>query len=257
MASEQNINFQVRDMDQYTQDAKRTEPAYGPVVQRLADARIARLLHVAMGLVTEAGEFMDQLKRHIFYGAPLDTVNLLEEMGDITWYQRLGVDELESTLLDILDRNVAKLKKRFPEKFNEAQAVTRDLGAERKALECNCSMHIHRPIGGPKRHLGTCPNYTPDADPEYKGVRGYRSARMIPSPEQQEMVRGILDAAKGVPHPELRNQVEAFKLANPALDGTHGSIMKLKDGHLDCPCWATGKYVWVEGCAGHPMESVT
>ena len=26
-------------------------------------------------------------------------------------------------------------------------------------------------------------------------------------------------------------------------------------GH--CPCWATGRYVWVEGCAGHPRESMT
>jgi hypothetical protein len=28
-------------------------------------------------------------------------------------------------------------------------------------------------------------------------------------------------------------------------------------GHIDCPCWVTGKYVWVEGCAGHPRESMT
>lgn len=24
-----------------------------------------------------------------------------------------------------------------------------------------------------------------------------------------------------------------------------------------CPCWATGVYVWVEGCEGHPRESAT
>jgi NTP pyrophosphatase (non-canonical NTP hydrolase) len=131
----QNAEVQVRDMDQYVTDARRTEPDYAPVVQRLADPRVARLLHVAMGLVTEAGEFVDQLKRHLFYGKPLDTVNLLEELGDITWYQRLGVDELESSLIDILDRNVAKLRARFPEKFTEDAALNRDLDAERKVLE--------------------------------------------------------------------------------------------------------------------------
>lgn len=31
----------------------------------------------------------------------------------------------------------------------------------------------------------------------------------------------------------------------------------LKRGISPCPCWATGKYVWVEGCEGHPRESVT
>lgn len=24
-----------------------------------------------------------------------------------------------------------------------------------------------------------------------------------------------------------------------------------------CPCWATGVYVWVPGCEGHPRESAT
>ncbi len=24
-----------------------------------------------------------------------------------------------------------------------------------------------------------------------------------------------------------------------------------------CPCWATGVYVWVPGCEGHPRESMT
>jgi hypothetical protein len=29
------------------------------------------------------------------------------------------------------------------------------------------------------------------------------------------------------------------------------------EGHIECPCWATGKYIWVAGCAGHPRESIT
>jgi NTP pyrophosphatase (non-canonical NTP hydrolase) len=122
-------------MDQYTEDAMRTEPDYDDVVQRLANVRIARLLHVAMGLVTEAGEFVDQLKRHIYYSKELDATNLLEELGDITWYQRIGADELEMNLIEILDRNVAKLKVRYPGKFSQAEAENRNLEAERKTLE--------------------------------------------------------------------------------------------------------------------------
>ncbi len=25
--------------------------------------------------------------------------------------------------------------------------------------------------------------------------------------------------------------------------------------HVDCPCWATGRYVWVEDCEGHPWSA--
>ena len=117
-------------MEQLVQDALRTEPNYEDVVPRLANIRIARLLHVAMGLVTEAGEFVDQLKRHIYYGNPLDRINLEEELGDVSWYQRVGVDELECRFLTLLDRNVAKLRARFPEKFSEEQALNRNLQAE-------------------------------------------------------------------------------------------------------------------------------
>ena len=39
------------------------------------------LLHGAMGLCTESGEIMDALKRHIFYGSPLDILNIKEEIG--------------------------------------------------------------------------------------------------------------------------------------------------------------------------------
>lgn len=121
---------------QYVVDAaKRTEPDYAKVVERLNDQRIARLLHAAMGLVTESAEFLDALKKHIYYGKTLDTTNLKEEIGDITWYERIGIDELETTLESIIYTNIAKLKARFPDKFAEDKAIVRDLGAERAILE--------------------------------------------------------------------------------------------------------------------------
>lgn len=119
----------------YARDAVRTEPSYALPAERLQDLRLVRLLHVAMGLVTEAGEFLDQLKKHIFYGKYLDKVNLREELGDSNWYERIGAEALETSLLEIMESNVAKLKARFPEKFSEEKAVNRDLDVERKILE--------------------------------------------------------------------------------------------------------------------------
>lgn len=115
--------------------AKRTEPDYEVVVKRLSDPKLVRLLHAAMGMATEVAEFIDQLKKHIFYGKPLDTVNLKEELGDNTWYERIAVDELETTLFDIYYTNIEKLKARFPDKFSEESALDRDLAAEREILE--------------------------------------------------------------------------------------------------------------------------
>jgi NTP pyrophosphatase (non-canonical NTP hydrolase) len=124
-------------MKQYIKEAMRTEPDYGPVQIRLVkDPNLVRVLHVAMGLSTESGELLDALKKHIFYGAPLDKVNLEEEMGDLFWYLAILADFLgfRSFTRPQL-RNIAKLKKRYPNKFTEQEAQVRDLEAEREVLE--------------------------------------------------------------------------------------------------------------------------
>lgn len=123
-------------MQTLVESAKRTDlHDYSIAVARLQDERVVKLLHAAMGLCTEAGEFMDMIKRHVFYGKPIDTVNAIEELGDITWYERIGVDALEADYLAMIERNVDKLRARYPDKFTEDKATNRDLDAERKVLE--------------------------------------------------------------------------------------------------------------------------
>ncbi len=114
--------------------ATRTEPDYATCLARMTP-EMMRLLHVAMGLTTEAAEFTDMLKKHIFYGKPLDKVNLIEELGDCTWYERVGCAALEIAYIDMLERNIAKLKARFPERYSDAAAINRDLATERRILE--------------------------------------------------------------------------------------------------------------------------
>jgi hypothetical protein len=36
--------------------------------------------------------------------------------------------------------------------------------------------------------------------------------------------------------------------------GPKAAPMPVKDGHIDCPCWATGRYSRVEGCPQHPYD---
>jgi NTP pyrophosphatase (non-canonical NTP hydrolase) len=118
-------------MDNYIELALRTDPSpeqYKIIAERNEQPNMMRLEHALMGIVTEAGELMDQLKKHIVYGKELDLVNLAEECGDVFWY----LAELESS---IKKTNIAKLKARYPEKFTETDAVVRDLGIERDILD--------------------------------------------------------------------------------------------------------------------------
>jgi len=87
---------------------------------------ITDLLHAALGMETESGEFADPLKKHIFYGKALDFDNLREELGDLLWYIAIAADALDTSLSAIMTANIKKLSERYPDKaFNEADAVER------------------------------------------------------------------------------------------------------------------------------------
>ncbi|UTC25464.1 putative pyrophosphatase [Pectobacterium phage vB_PcaM_P7_Pc] len=117
-------------MSQFIKDAIRTESH-----NFYLDAVGPRLIHASMGLVTEAAEFQDALKKSLFYGKPLDTTNLKEEMGDLLWYLALAMDTLETDFDAEQDRVIRKLKARYPSKFDNELAENRDLATERKILE--------------------------------------------------------------------------------------------------------------------------
>lgn len=121
-------------MKDYIAAALTTEsPVDSPMINRLA--RQTRAMHALLGLQTELGELVDGFKRHIFYGTQLDPTNLDEEVGDLLWYLAILLDEHGISFERCMERNIAKLKARYPQKFNSESAVVRDLEAERKALE--------------------------------------------------------------------------------------------------------------------------
>lgn len=94
-----------------------------------------QLEHAVMGVVTEAGEMMDAIKKAKIYGKDLDKVNMVEELGDIMWYLALMADDLGVSFEESWDKNIRKLAKRYPEKFTSDKALNRDLDAEREELE--------------------------------------------------------------------------------------------------------------------------
>ena len=120
---------------EYIELAKVTESApNGPIHDRLAQEGLVRLLHATMGVSTEAGELLDAVKKHVFYGKPLDRVNLFEEVGDIFWYLAILADELGFDFESAMEKNIHKLQARYQGKFSEHLAQHRDLQRERETL---------------------------------------------------------------------------------------------------------------------------
>jgi len=88
-----------------------------------------------MGICTESGELMDALKKYLFYGKPIDDTNVNEEVGDLFWYIAILADAFGFTFENSMEKNIAKLKARYPNRFTERDAQLRNLEKERKVLE--------------------------------------------------------------------------------------------------------------------------
>jgi NTP pyrophosphatase (non-canonical NTP hydrolase) len=127
----------------YQKSALRTNsPDYNGVARRISEGhtrpnyeKMLDLIHASMGLVTEAGEFQDMIKKHLYYGRELDEVNLKEEVGDLLWYCAIALNALGTDFETVMQTNIDKLKARFPEKFTEEKANSRNLEKEREILE--------------------------------------------------------------------------------------------------------------------------
>lgn len=105
-----------------------------PVSHSFQNKRQMRLFHGIIGIITEAGELLDQLVNSL-EAKEVDLVNIGEEAGDIMWYLALIADEFNVDLEAQLDKNIAKLKARYGDKFTEKKAINRDLEIERGILE--------------------------------------------------------------------------------------------------------------------------
>ena len=84
------------------------------------------LINGVMGLCGESGEAIDIVKKHLAQGHDLDREALIKELGDIAWYLAETAYALNISLDDVFERNIEKLKKRYPEGFSTAQSIHRE-----------------------------------------------------------------------------------------------------------------------------------
>jgi NTP pyrophosphatase (non-canonical NTP hydrolase) len=124
------------DSKEYITNAKKTESVnYDEIISRLSSPRMVRCLHSVMGISTESGELLDAIKKHVYYGAQLDTTNLFEELGDLFWYMAILADELDFDFEKVMQKNIEKLKMRYGGAFDAQKANSRNLTRERGVLE--------------------------------------------------------------------------------------------------------------------------
>lgn len=97
--------------------ASRTRRASLPHREHLANA--------GLGLAGESGEAADIVKKHLFQGHDLDRDKMRIELGDVLWYLDYLAAECGLTLEEVALANIAKLKARYPEGFDESRSRDR------------------------------------------------------------------------------------------------------------------------------------
>ena len=83
------------------------------------------LINAVMGLCGESGEAIDIVKKHLHQGHELDRDKLLKELGDIAWYLAEAATALDMDLETVLERNIEKLRARYPEGFSPERSIHR------------------------------------------------------------------------------------------------------------------------------------
>jgi NTP pyrophosphatase (non-canonical NTP hydrolase) len=102
---------------EYQEQAMRTAPQGFTPYQLITDA--------AYGLCSEAGEVIGHLKKHEFQGHDLNIDDVCEEVGDLLWYCAMFAQGAGISLSEIAQRNIGKLRARYPDGFDPDKSIHR------------------------------------------------------------------------------------------------------------------------------------
>ena len=97
----------------------------GDVIYDQLDPSRADLWHAVTGIVTEAGELMDVVKKLVVYNKLIDRTNIIEELGDIEFYMEQVRQNLRLARAETIQANMHKLAKRYPDGYTDLAAQER------------------------------------------------------------------------------------------------------------------------------------
>lgn len=84
-----------------------------------------RQLIAALGLTGEAGELAELVKKQIGHGHPVTKDAIAKELGDTLWYAACIATLYGLDLGQIAEKNIDKLRTRYPEGFSSADSIER------------------------------------------------------------------------------------------------------------------------------------
>lgn len=87
---------------------------------------VSELVCGALGLAGESGEVADMVKKSIFHKHPFDANGIIKELGDVMWYVAMCCNALNISLDDVMQGNIDKLKRRYPEGFSPNASINRE-----------------------------------------------------------------------------------------------------------------------------------
>lgn len=96
------------------------------------------MIHAALGLTSDAGEYATLVKAHVIYGKELNIVGadgVLKELGDVLWFLARAASAHGLTLEEIaLANNEKLLRQHYPNGYSDEAAIARaDRVADAKA----------------------------------------------------------------------------------------------------------------------------
>jgi NTP pyrophosphatase (non-canonical NTP hydrolase) len=113
-------NVEIITPEDYTELARRTRTT------QTDPAEIERAkANAALGLTGEAGEVADVMKKELFHRHDAHPDKIEEELGDLLWYASWVADLYGLTLTGCMQRNVDKLRARYPAGFRPEDSRNR------------------------------------------------------------------------------------------------------------------------------------
>lgn len=102
---------------------------YQDLAQRTSNRALdmkGHLFNGVLGLAGEAGECADLLKKHYYQDGRNFVDDLEDELGDVMWYVAETAKAMGLTLDEVAQRNIDKLRKRYPDGFDSDRSLHRD-----------------------------------------------------------------------------------------------------------------------------------
>ena len=109
--------MKIMDGDKYQELAMRTK--------KEGTTELQGLLNGCIGLAGETGEVCDIIKKYVFQGHKLEKNKIVDELSDCMWYIALTADSIGCSLNSIMEHNIDKLIKRYPNGFEAERSINR------------------------------------------------------------------------------------------------------------------------------------